>query len=76
MPLILIKVEDELHFSMKCTNSMISGIHFYLNTSNILSSFNNISDIEIFHLISQSNDYYVSKYCITVLMNSTSSDLY
>lgn len=63
-PLCKFEVEDELHFTIKCTKLNELRIKFFQNISDILPSFNNLSDIEKFHLIFRSNDYDVSKCCI------------
>jgi hypothetical protein len=51
-PLCKFDVEDELHFTIKCTKFQ----EFYQKISDILPSFYNLSDTEKFHLIFRSND--------------------
>ena len=60
-PLCNFEVEDELHFTKKCTKLQELRNKFYQKTSDILPSFYNLSDSEIFHLIFRSNAYDVSK---------------
>ena len=63
-PLCKFEVEDELHFTIKCTKLQELRNKFYQKISDILHSFYNLSDTEKFHLIFRSNDYDVSKCCI------------
>ena len=51
-PLCKFDVEDELHFTIKCTKLQ----EFYQKISDMLPSFYNFSDTEKFHLIFRSND--------------------
>ena len=60
-PLCKFEVEDELHFTKKCTKLQELRNKFYQKISYILPSFYNLSDSEIFHLIFRNNDYDVSK---------------
>jgi hypothetical protein len=63
-PLCKFEVEDELHFTIKCTKLQELRNKFYQKISDIIHSFYNLSDTEKFHLIFRSNDYDVSKCCI------------
>lgn len=63
-PLCKFEVEDELHFTIKCTKLQELRNKFYQKISDILPSFYNLSDTDKFHLIFRSNDYDVSKCCI------------
>ena len=60
-PICKFEVEDELHFTIKCTKLQGLRNKFYEKISDILPSFYNLSDSEIFHHIFHSNDYDVSK---------------
>jgi hypothetical protein len=65
-PLCKFEVEDELHFTIKCTKLQELRNKFYQKISDILPSFYNLSDTEKFHLIFRSNDYDVSSiYVVT-----------
>jgi hypothetical protein len=55
-PYVNLKVEDELHFTIKCTKFQELRNKFYQKISDILPSFYNLSDTEKFHLIFRSND--------------------
>jgi hypothetical protein len=63
-PLCKFEVEDELHFTIKCTKLQELRNKFYQKISDILPSFYNLSDTVKCHLIFRSNDYDVSKCCI------------
>jgi hypothetical protein len=63
-PLCKFEVEDELHFTIKCTKFQELRNKIYLKISDILHSFYNLSDTDKFHLIFRCNDYDVSKCCM------------
>jgi hypothetical protein len=63
-PLCKFEVENELHFTIKCTKLQELRNKFYQKISDILPSFYNLSDTNKCHLIFRSNDYDVSKCCI------------
>jgi hypothetical protein len=58
------EVEEELHFTIKCTKLHELRNKCYQKISDLLPSFYNLSDTEKFHLTFRSNDYDVSKCCI------------
>lgn len=66
-PLCSLEIEDELHFCINCPKLEQLRSKLFTQLSDIFPHFINLTDLEKFHLIFQSNDYDVNVCCIQAI---------
>ena len=68
-PICLSEIETEFHFIMKCPSFNDQREKLFHNIYTIVPSFKDMSETDKFVFIMQSNDYDISKICVTSIGN-------